>query len=222
MNAFTTQANVNMLWEVILNDLDGIQPAQMQDVYNTFIQNIPDFYQSQKNKYSTLVELNKAFLLIVLKYAKTILNAPVPNNISAYENRRSVNTDEIMRREAEYKQQIDRKMPELPKELMSINISKERESNNTNINSIDHFIQKLKPKPDIQERKNELYTIEEVDENIILSFDDDKSEKKNVLTIEQKMDMILDKLNMICEHILPIIQDSKVKENKLLTSTYKL
>ena len=67
---FLKQANVQMIWEIIAEHpaIKGQPPKVSSEVYNVMIQNIQGFYERETTRMSSLVELNKKFISILIQY----------------------------------------------------------------------------------------------------------------------------------------------------------
>lgn len=72
VNDFATNENVNMLWEVISDeDCFKFHSRDVQNViYDIFLKNIPGFFKIEKRSTNTLVNINKKYILLVLKYIR--------------------------------------------------------------------------------------------------------------------------------------------------------
>jgi hypothetical protein len=67
---FLTTQNISMLWD-ILSDGDIIKNGSKQyveNVFNIFKHNVRGFYEVESKKQSTLVDLNKKYILLILNY----------------------------------------------------------------------------------------------------------------------------------------------------------
>jgi hypothetical protein len=72
INDFLKKTNIDMLWEVI-SDVDVykyLNHNNQNEVYNIFIGNIKDFYENEKRTNSLLVDLNKKYIMLIIKYIK--------------------------------------------------------------------------------------------------------------------------------------------------------
>jgi hypothetical protein len=63
INSFLSNENVQMLWEVIIDDPTVAQNTTTQQL---FTQVIPEFYEREKTKYKGLMEMNKQFISIIV------------------------------------------------------------------------------------------------------------------------------------------------------------
>ena len=69
MNLFTTKENIDLIWEILLEEpiLKNISATRQKSVYNAINTNIRIFYNKQKDKPFDLVTLNKGFLTETLQ-----------------------------------------------------------------------------------------------------------------------------------------------------------
>ena len=77
--SFLTNENVNLLWEVLKEE--EILKNQNQNTLNQIVQifknNLQGFYESERNKCISLVDINKKYIIIILKY----INQNYPINL---------------------------------------------------------------------------------------------------------------------------------------------
>ena len=70
---FVSKNNITMLWELI-NDEDNLNflSRDIQDkIYEIFLNNIQGFFDSDKNKSNSLVDMNKKYILLILNHIRT-------------------------------------------------------------------------------------------------------------------------------------------------------
>jgi hypothetical protein len=69
---FLKNANIEMLWDVIIDEeiFKNKQPAIQNEIRNTFLNNIQGFYKIEHSNTSSLIDLNKKYILIILNYIK--------------------------------------------------------------------------------------------------------------------------------------------------------
>lgn len=96
---FTYQDNVKMLWDVISDEdiFRFLTPEIQQKIYQLFVNNIQGFYESEKNKINTLVDLNKKYILVILNHIKKTYPYQ-PNKIKIHNEplmRESITYEEI-------------------------------------------------------------------------------------------------------------------------------
>ena len=67
---FLTTQNISLLWD-ILSDGDIIKNSSKQyveNVFNVFKNNLRGFYEAESKKPTTIVDLNKKYILLILNY----------------------------------------------------------------------------------------------------------------------------------------------------------
>jgi hypothetical protein len=69
---FLKNSNIEMLWDVIIDEeiFKNKQPAIQNEIRNTFLNNIQGFYKIEQSNTSSLIDLNKKYILIILNYIK--------------------------------------------------------------------------------------------------------------------------------------------------------
>ena len=65
LKKFFQKENVNILWEVIIDEesFQFLNKTEKQNIYQIFLNNLERFYETEKNKSKTLMELNKKYIL---------------------------------------------------------------------------------------------------------------------------------------------------------------
>jgi hypothetical protein len=75
MESFLTNVNMNLLWEVIIDE--DILKSRSKDVidivHEMFQTNINSFYNIEKRKSTSLIELNKKYIMLILNYVNNII-----------------------------------------------------------------------------------------------------------------------------------------------------
>ena len=129
VHQFTQKENVNMLWEVI-SDVDNFKflTRDMQsNVYQMFINNIQGFFDNEKTKTTSLVDINKKYIMLILNHIKrnynvqpnkiTIHQEPVKETITYEEiqnDRRNKFDRDLNRRQEEFEDFMNVKPPPVP------------------------------------------------------------------------------------------------------------
>ena len=69
---FLKSNNIEMLWDVIIDEeiFKNKQPAIQNEIRNTFLSNIQGFYKIEQSNTSSLIDLNKKYILMILNYIK--------------------------------------------------------------------------------------------------------------------------------------------------------
>jgi len=85
LNEFTQNDNIRMLWDVISDeDIFRFLTLDIQEkIHQLFINNIQGFFESERTKKNSLVDLNKKYIIVILNYIKNIYPYQ-PNKIKIY------------------------------------------------------------------------------------------------------------------------------------------
>ena len=85
LNEFTQNDNIRMLWDVISDeDIFRFLTIDIQEkIHQLFINNIQGFFESERTKKNSLVDLNKKYIILILNYIKKIYPYQ-PNKIKIY------------------------------------------------------------------------------------------------------------------------------------------
>jgi hypothetical protein len=126
---FIQEDNVAMLWEVISDEeIFKLLSRDMQaKVYQLFLNNIQGFFENEKMKNNSLVEINKKYILLILNHIRrnysvqpnkiTIHQEPVKESITYEEiqnDRRSKFDRDFNRRQEEFEDFMTIKAPPVP------------------------------------------------------------------------------------------------------------
>lgn len=123
---FTQQQNIQMLWDVISDEeiFRFLNPESQSKVRDLFLKNIVGFYEMERTKTTSLVELNKKYILLILGHIKKtytpskikIHNEPV--ELITYEeihnDRKSQFERDFNARQKEFEDSISIKPPPVP------------------------------------------------------------------------------------------------------------
>ena len=122
---FLTTQNISLLWD-ILSDGDIIKnssPQYVENVFTIFKHNLRGFYEVESKKPSTLVDLNKKYILLILNYVnnshKEATNKPVetPPLVTAEEiqnNRQTQFEKDLNRHQNEFASAMNVPVPPVP------------------------------------------------------------------------------------------------------------
>ena len=123
---FLTDQNVAMLLEIILDE--GIVQHQPPDVIDAtkfvFYNNIRGFYENEKANAPDLVELNKQYIMLILRHVKSdLINKPPPVNTSKQRvtfeeiqnDKRSQFERDLNARQSEFTSAMTTPVPPVPK-----------------------------------------------------------------------------------------------------------
>ena len=135
VNKFVTDKNVQTLWDVISDEniFKYLNQNSQQEIYRLFMGNVKQFYDNERTKTNTLVEMNKKYVLVILNHIKKnyaqpqnqinkikIYNDPLPQQqeLITYEeiqnDRRSQFDRDLNRRQDEFENLMTIKAPPAP------------------------------------------------------------------------------------------------------------
>ena len=122
MNAFISKDNINLLWEVLLEEptLKNISSGKQKLIYNALYSNISSFYDKEKHESFDLVTLNKNFLGEMLKVIRK--NKPgiiEKENIKfkvedIHAERKNIFEKDLEKRKNDFEMAITLKKPPIP------------------------------------------------------------------------------------------------------------
>ena len=83
MNAFMSKDNITMIWDVISDeDIFKFLSKDIQnDIYKVFLENLQMFYDTERKKPNSLVEVNKKYIMLLLNHIKTQYQQKIPSKI---------------------------------------------------------------------------------------------------------------------------------------------
>jgi hypothetical protein len=72
LKEFTQKENIQMLWDVVSDEdiFKFLSPDIQSKIYNLFINNIKGFFELEKTKNKSLVDINKKYILLILNHIK--------------------------------------------------------------------------------------------------------------------------------------------------------
>jgi hypothetical protein len=126
---FIKKENIDMLWEVISDEkiFSYLSRDIQANVYQLFINNFKGFFDNEKMKTTSLVEINKKYILLILNHIRknypiqpnkiTIHHEPVKETITYEEiqnDRRSKFDQDLNRRQEEFEDFMTIKAPPVP------------------------------------------------------------------------------------------------------------
>jgi hypothetical protein len=128
INDFLTKGNVDLLWEVIIDDeLFKNKPKELiNQIGNMFAQNLRGFNESEKNNSNNLVNMNKKFIELILNRSYSIINFnknPVPpqkqkeliTSTDLLSDRMSQFEKELSQKQSEFTTAMSLPVPPVPK-----------------------------------------------------------------------------------------------------------
>lgn len=170
---FLHKNNTSILWDVI-SDEDMIQmqsPDFKSMLFNIFSSNIQNFYKSEKNENDaiTLVDLNKKYILLILKYAKNTINEQKINKIKIHEELPPISQKELITFEEiqnDKRSQFEKDLAKLKENFSNSFTVPIPETPNFSDNIIDAPISEMEKKiKEITEQRN--YEVEQINKNYI-------------------------------------------------------
>lgn len=127
---FTKKENAQMLWDVISDEniFKFLSPDIQSNVYNLFINNIQGFYEVERTKINSLVDINKKYILLILNHirktypyqpSKIVIHneTPIKELITFEEiqnDKRSKIDRDFTRRQEEFEDSMILKSPSVP------------------------------------------------------------------------------------------------------------
>lgn len=130
LKQFTQKDNIIMLWDVISDEdiFTFLTPDIQEKIYQLFINNIQGFFESEKNKNNSLIDINKKYIMIILNHIKNtypykpnkikIYNEPPNKESITYEeiqnDRRSQFEKDYIKRQEEFEDSMTIKAPVVP------------------------------------------------------------------------------------------------------------
>lgn len=84
---FIQKENLKIIWEVIVDEelFTFLSKENQQKVYQIFLNNIQGFYEKERGGSTSLVEMNKKYILFILNYIKNELGQQKPDKIRIQE-----------------------------------------------------------------------------------------------------------------------------------------
>ena len=80
---FLSKSNIKLIWDLLIDEEIFKNKSRdiIENINKTFNQYIIPFYENEKQKTTSLIELNKKFISIILNY----VNKNFPNKISSFQ-----------------------------------------------------------------------------------------------------------------------------------------
>ena len=130
INNFFDKENINTLWDVISDEeiFKFLSRDIQTTVSNLFSNNIKGFFETERTKTNSLIDLNKKYILLILSHIKKNYpyqpnkikiydELPVKENITAEEiqnDRKSQFEKDLQQRQQEFENSINVKVPPVP------------------------------------------------------------------------------------------------------------
>ena len=118
INDFLTKGNVDLLWEVIIDDeLFKNKPKELiNQIGNMFVQNLKGFNESEKNNSNNLINMNKKFIELILNRSYSIINFnknPIPPQKEKEKEKELItSTDLLSDRMTQFEKELSQKQSE--------------------------------------------------------------------------------------------------------------
>lgn len=131
INNFLTKDNINTLWDVISDEdiFKFITRDNQGKIAELFSNNIKGFFETERVKTSSLVDINKKYILLILNHIKVNFTQQMPNKIKILEEaplkesityeeiqneRKSQFENDLIRKQEEFENIMTKKTPPLP------------------------------------------------------------------------------------------------------------
>jgi hypothetical protein len=89
-NIFLEQENLQMLWEVLIDEPLIKQlcnsEVKLNELVRIFESNVSEFFMVERNNCNNLIELNKKYILLIINYVMKITNTPNNSNANNIQN----------------------------------------------------------------------------------------------------------------------------------------
>jgi len=124
VNSFGSEQNVRLLLEIIMDeDIVQQQPIEaIKQIQTVFYNNLRGFYENHKTTYQTLVELNKQYILSMLRFVQNEIVKPVMKKQhqrvtfeDIQNHKRSQFEQDLNAKQSEFKGAMTRPVPPVPK-----------------------------------------------------------------------------------------------------------
>jgi hypothetical protein len=76
---FLTKDNINVLWDVIVSE-ESVPKESLKQISELFNSNIQGFYNAEKSRGTSLFEMNKKYIMLILNYVKNTRSKIVIND----------------------------------------------------------------------------------------------------------------------------------------------
>jgi hypothetical protein len=213
---FLHKNNTSILWDVISDeDVIQTQPPDFKSIlFNIFSSNIQNFYKSETNENNTitLVDLNKKYILLILKYAKKTIDEQKLNKIKIHEELSPISQKELITFEEiqnDKRSQFEKDLAKLKDNFSNSFAVPIPETPNFSDNIKDTPISEMGKKiKEMTEQRN--YEVEQINKNYIKIQNNDKNE--NWLTPQETS---LKNGNQQKTHIQKPLDNNKIKHIKI-------
>jgi hypothetical protein len=124
VNLFTKKENIKMIWDVVSDEniFRYLAPDIQSKIYTLFLNNIQGFFENERTKTNSLVDLNKKYILLILNHIRQtypyqptkikIHSEPPLKDLIAFEKNQF--EKDLSRRKEEFEDSMTIKAPPLP------------------------------------------------------------------------------------------------------------
>jgi len=98
INDFLSKSNIEMIWDVIMDEdiFKNRTKETIININNLFNKLIKEFFDSEKNKYNNLIDMNKQFIKIILNYINRLFPLRQNSqNIPNAQNKQLITSEDI-------------------------------------------------------------------------------------------------------------------------------
>lgn len=113
-NDFLKKQNVDLLWEVIIDDdLFKNKPKELiNKIGNIFTQNLRGFNESEKNNSNNLTIMNKKFIRLIMDYANSTIHETLQKNQNQPQKEVITSSDLQLERMSQFEKDLSQKQTE--------------------------------------------------------------------------------------------------------------
>jgi hypothetical protein len=127
---FAQKDNIQVVWDIITEEeaFKFLSPSIQDKINNIFVTNIVPFFESEKKTSTTLVELNKKYILLIVNHIRNaypykvdkikIYKEPIANEPITYEEihseKKSQFDKDFAKRQEDFYDLVNVKIPEVP------------------------------------------------------------------------------------------------------------
>ena len=87
IQGFLKKENVDTIWDVIIDEdiYKFLSRDNQGKIFQVFVDNIKGFFETERTKPCTLIDMNKKYILLILNFIKTNYPHQLPNKIKIYQ-----------------------------------------------------------------------------------------------------------------------------------------
>jgi len=176
LKQFIQKENIQMLWDVVSDEdiFKFLSPDIQSSVYNVFINNIQGFFEVERTKSNSLVDMNKKFILLILNHIRKtypyqpskikIYTDPPVKELITYEeihnDRKSQFDKDFSKRQEEFEDFMAIKAPPVPEFTDPVG------KNDTPIKEMDKILKEMQAQRNYEvEQINKIYSNPNINSN---------------------------------------------------------